>query len=408
MPIIAVVVGFIGSAIGGAVAGALFSGTIAGVAAATIGSAIGAGIAGGILAKSQGGSFGKGFLMGAAGGAIGGVMKGAFDGLFQGSDAIAAGATQAADGTTDAMMYASQGGADFAPTALEGVGQVAGAAPVSVGLGDLNTQVSYDGMPSAVEGAPSGDLSSITSQAAQGTTPSDTGFSLSGMQGDLYGATQVPASADSYGSFAQGQAPQMSSLDQTISGTGTTPSVSSYGEPAATPATPSPLENVGNAPPATDTGAAPPLNTSVTSDGGTPPSALSNMWDTAKDTWNSNMPSGSLAKLALGGADYLQKNYEAHKLDRINKGMKPLTFEEYKQQYAPEDAMRYSAASNQMARSGHTGTLPILMAQMNQKANAGYQSYLPNAQQKYLQNTASLGQGKTGTLSNLFKGFAGA
>lgn len=393
--VVSAVVGFVGAAVGTAVGAAVFGtavmGTIAGVSitAGLIGGVIGAGLAGGILSAARGGSFGKGFLMGAAGGAIGGFLKGAFDGVT-GVGAAAEGASASGEGfSAIADSYNAANGVTGSGAALEGAAtgaaDAAGGAS-TYGMGDISapTGTPLDASGAAI--APVGDLASSATEGATTSIPSlDTQF---GDYSGQAGAFNQPGGLQNLGG-AGSTVPDVSSygggLEQTVAGAGNTPT-SSY-EMAPQTGTPSTLDNTGSV--------APDANAQPAPQGG----GLSDMWNSAKTMWNDNMPAGSAQKLLLGGADYLQKNYEAHKLEKINKGMKPLTFEEWKAQYAPDDAARYAAASNQMARSGHTGTLPILMAQMNQRANAGYQAYRPGAQQTQLNNAAALSNLRQGTRS---------
>jgi hypothetical protein len=437
--VVSVVGAAIGTAVGTAVFGSAVLGTIAGVSitAGLIGGVIGAGLAGGLLASARGGSFGQGFLMGAGGAAIGGFLSGAFDG--------ATGAAVGASGDTVNSMLAAQGGADFAPTAFES-GSLGGATTAAdatsgastYGLGDVSaptgTPLDTPATPaptgggdlatSAVNGASDGtgfSLSSLTdpnpyTSAAQGASvnpavPSEfDDFSLQNIGSNSPQATQVPLAQSAYGNP-----------------TTSTPTPIGDTNGGAAPAPISNLDNAGAATtPDTGDGAdAGGFNSSAHAvnapDGTTSSSILQNqlpdetlkrgglagLYDTAKGAWNDNMPKGSLLKVLGGGADYLQRSYDAHKLDRINKGMKPLTFDEYKQQYAPGQADRYAAASQRMAQSGHTGTLPILMANMNGDVQAGYSRYLPGAQQQYLTNTAAIQNARQGAVKPLFSSIAG-
>jgi hypothetical protein len=366
--------------------------------------------------------------MGAGGAAIGGFLSGAFDGATG-----AGGATVGASGDTVEGMLASQGGAEFAPTAFESgsLGGATGAADAAsgastYGLGDMSSPTGTP-LDTPATPAPTGGGDLATS-AVNGASDSN-GFSLSSLTDP--GAPinpGVPAGSNDYSlQNIASNSPQttQTSLAESAYGNPTTSTPTSIGDTNGG-VTPAPISNLDNAGAATtpDTGDGGGFNSSAHSvnppDGTTSANVLSSqlpdetlqrgglagLWDTAKGAWNDNMPKGSFQKILGGGVDYLQKAYDAHKLDRINKGMKPLTFDEYKQQYAPGEANRYAAASQQMAQSGHTGTLPILMANMNRDAQAGYRSYLPGAQQQHLTNTAAIQNARQGAVKPLFSSIA--
>jgi hypothetical protein len=430
--VVSVVGAAIGTAVGTAIFGSAVLGTIAGVSitAGLIGGVIGAGLAGGLLASARGGSFGKGFLMGAGGAAVGGFISGAFDG--------ATGAAVGASGDTVNSMLAAQGGAEFAPTAFES-GSLGGAAPAAdaasgastYGLGDVSAPTGTP-LDTPATPAPTGGGDLATS-AVNGASDSS-GFSLSSLTDPnpytsaAQGASVNPAPPAEFDDFSLqnlgSNSPQATQvpLAQSAYGSTTTSTPTPIGDTNGG-ATPAPISNLDNAGASTtpDTGDdAGGFNSSAHAvnppDGTTSSSILQSQLpdETLKrgglgglyDTVKGAMPNGSFLKILGGGADYLQRSYDAHKLDRINKGMKPLTFDEYKQQYAPGQADRYAAASQRMAQSGHTGSLPILMASMNRDAQAGYRTYLPAAQQQHLTNTAAIQNAKQGAVKPLFSSIA--
>ena len=61
-----------------------------------------------------------------------------------------------------------------------------------------------------------------------------------------------------------------------------------------------------------------------------------------------------------------------------------------------------------MARSGHTGTLPTLLARMNQEAQGKYVDYLPKAQEANYARRMGIAGARTAGLSNLFSPYMNA
>lgn len=404
MPIIAIAVAAIGTAAGTAI-GAAIGGSILGVSMATIGGVIGAGLAGGALAAATGGSFGKGFLMGAAGAAIGGFLKAGL------GEAVGAGA----EGMTEqASMLEAQGGAEFAPNALEGAGATVG--DVASGMGDISgaagagidmSTLSPEGIPitdSAGVGEfggmsqvpPAADSFSLDQLGSYSSTPTDTG-GLAGIgqgvdTGFTSGNMMVPdtgfASSDPYGFTASPEAAPTSA------------------------ATGGGLENIGqgSVQPADGTTSSQMLQ----SQGGAefaPSNApqsggLGGMFKTS-DAWlkeNLGMPSGSTGKLAMGGLQTLMDYRSANKLQKQAKGTAPMSFEQYQQEYM--DPQAYRTAANQLARSGHTGALPTLLARMKQGARGDYTKYRTGAEQRNLENQAAISRMKSNSLQNLFAPYA--
>lgn len=399
MPVVAVVVGAIGSAVGSAIAGSLVTSgvlgaTIAGVATATIGAAIGAGIAGGALSAATGGSFGDGFFMGAAGNILGGFLKGGL------GDSLG-GATQFADGTTSAELFAAQGGAEFAPDALSGLGDVSSA---SSGLGEIGAFTDID---TGVQTFAAPDAPDITGQEL---TPESIGstentFGSLNTTEDFLSQKAIEGDYVDQGMFLGNSTETNPYTFETLPDS---PLVSEGMDYAPT-SSPSTLEGIGQAGSQHPTGVtsssmlldqggqdfAP--NNAPTSQGG-----LQNMFKSS-DSWLKNtfgLPQGSTGKLLLGGADSLYKLYETNKLENLAKGTAPLSFEQFKKQYTDPNA--YKVAANRMAMGGRTGTLPALLARMQNDARGKYASYLPNAKQQYLNNMAGISQAKVGSLQNLF------
>ena len=390
--IVSIAVGFAGAAIGTAV-GAAIGGTILGISVATIGGVIGAGIAAGLLSMARGGEFGKGFLMGAGGAAIGAFASSFFDGAGGAADAAASGATE---GTIDAAAgtgTALEGTAGAAGEIAGATGDIAAGAEgvTTYGLGEVAAPV---GTPldaaggsglEGIAGSASTDYSMpVGEQAALGTQSA--GLSTLGAP---------PAATSSYdlssgfgGDFGGASTSAGGGLENAAFGGSTglegAAAPSSYSFPTDSGA--SPLEGAGG----TSGGN---LGQTMVEGSGSQ-GGLSGMWDSTKTMWNNNMPSGSASKLALGGMDYLQKNYETDKLERLAKKQQPLSFEQFKSQYFSPN--KYRTAANQMGRGGHTGTLPALLARMNQGAQAEYARYLPGAQNQNLNNMAAISNMRQG------------
>lgn len=402
MPIIAVVVGAIGSAVGTALG-------VSTALGATIGAAVGAGIAGGILSSATGGDFKDGFLKGAVIGATGSLMRGSGIGdMFksEGSPTIPSGATQFADGTTTAQMLAEQGGAEFAPDALSGMGDL-GATGTASGLGELGA----GGMSSTGTGdlfdTGMGEIAPTMSTAptAEGgfslgnltstPTPGADSFSLSSMPTDTtssaIGFTPTPSLGTDQFALTPGmtsEAPLLSTdYAPTMGGTegaaptwagdtGGIPTAGSYPMDYQESITPQPQQSSGGL-------------------GGMFKS--SDAW--LKNTFGQSAP--STGKLLLAGGQALYDKYQTDKLERQSKGLAPMSFEEYQRQFSNVDD--YRNASARMAQSGRTGTLPALLARMKERTRAGYAGYLPGAQQQYLGTQADIAGARSRSLSNLFR-----
>lgn len=407
--VISIAVGIIGTAIGTAI-GAAIGGTILGISIATIGGVIGAGIAGGLLSTARGGEFGKGFLTGAVGGIVGNFAKVAFGG-------VAGAATQAADGTTTAAMLAAQGGAEFAPDAFSGLGDLGATGAVS-GLGEIGgtlgtTTFALDQMAAPV-GTPIGATGEAISSGDFGTGLSDTANNAAmGFDPNSHGNMSL-----SQGNLAAPQAPSgfntgaTSLSNQFNSAPDITASSGDYGG-GATSTAPATLETMGGATQGPDGtlssgmlagqgGAefAPPTEQTPMGFGG----GIKKMFNTSdawlKDTLGQGAP--STGKLLMGGGQYLMDQYNLSKQQRQAKGLAPMSFEEFSQNYTDPDA--YRNASENMARGGRTGMLPLLLARMQNDARGKYASYLPGAKEKYYDVQAGVQANRNASLGRMFNG----
>jgi len=391
--IISMAVGFVGAAVGTAI-GAAIGGTILGISAATIGAVIGAGVAGGLLSMARGGDFGKGFLVGAVGAGIG-----SFASSFMGGSA---GAAEGVAGSTDATTSAAAG-------AVEGTAQAAmplASDAATSAVGDIGTSAVAGGIeagvPAATEGAAFslGDLG--TTQAT--SVPTEGGFSLSSMGGDT-GAMVTPTPTPGLeGNMA---APTSAGFtDNGLSGMFDGASLGTQGGGLSNPASTSSsfgmgVETSGGLEGATQ-GAYNPVSSTPTESGFSLEGTMNK-----SDAWlgeNLGMPKGSTGKLAMGGLDALMKNYQANKLERQVNKMKPLTFEEFKAQHG--NSNDYRVAANQMAKGGRTGTLPVLLARMNENLRGKYAGYLPGAQKEDYGRRMDVTGLKTASLNNLFAPYA--
>lgn len=410
MPIVAVVVGAIGTAVGTAI-GTAIGGTILGVSAATIGGVIGAGIAGGALASATGGSFGKGFLMGATGAAIGGFLKAGL------GDTVGGATQQFADGTTTAEMLAAQGGAEFAPDAFSGMGDI-GATGASVGFGELGGTDAISGAETyglggidAPVGTELGATTPAWEQGLQDTVNMDqfgamsNGTSLANSAG--FGATPTPSLGSEQFAMTPGMAAESSLLSSDYSFApemSTSTGIEGMGGSAGG------LENIGQgyvqAPDGTTSAQM------LQSQGGAdfapnnPPQGLGgtikNMANTSDQWLKSTFGQGAptTGKLLMGGGQFLMDQYNIHKQQQQAKGLAPMSFEQYQQKFTnPED---YRTASRQLAQSGRTGTLPALLARMKERARQGYAGYLPGAKKDYYDVQSGVQANRNASLSRLF------
>jgi len=397
MPLVAIAVGVIGSMAGAAV-GAAIGGTILGIGAATVGAAIGAGLAGGILASATGGSFGKGFLMGAVGSAVGSYFKG-FGGVGEGAADAASGATQFADGTTTAGMLAEQGGAT-----LEAGGGIVEGMDAASAMGDITTGA--DAMAGGMSSVPTPEggfsLEGIgTQQGGMSVAPPDSN-SLGTMFGDTGGASLDPTSslAQSAGFNAPTPTTPTDAYSMTPGSQLDAPTMSSDYSSAAPSNTPTAIEGINTAPQQgsydmSNMGEAPAVPTNQ----GTGMLEQSDGW--LQNTFGKSAP--STGKLLMGGGQYLLDKYNIDKQAKLAKGLAPMSFEQYQQQFTnPQD---YRNASHQLAQSGRTGTLPALLARMKERARQGYAGYLPGAREKNYDAQAGIQANRNASLSRMFSGF---
>jgi hypothetical protein len=118
-----------------------------------------------------------------------------------------------------------------------------------------------------------------------------------------------------------------------------------------------------------------------------------------KNTFGQGAP--STGKLLMAGGQALYDKYQTDKLARQAKGLAPMSFEEYQQQFSNVDD--YRNASARMAQSGRTGTLPALLARLKERTRAGYANYLPGAKQQYLGTQADIAGARSRSLNNLFR-----
>lgn len=396
--IVSIAVGAIGAAIGTAI-GAAIGGTILGISIATIGGVIGAGIAGGILSSVRGGSFGEGFLKGAVGGIIGSFASSAFG-------AAGGAATQAADGTTTAGMLAAQGGAEFAPDALSGLGDLGSTGAVS-GLGEiggaggvetfaLDQMAAPVGTPIDAAGNVIGNgsgfdvgLSDTINNSAMGFDPATQG-NMSLSQGNL----TAPQATSGFNTEPTSLGNQFNSAPDTAASGG------DYGGAAAPTAPGSSLENIGASqqPVAPTEGVA--ASTGQEGFGG----GVKKMFNTSDEWLKNTLGKGapSTGKLLLGGAQYLMDRYNISKQQRQAQGLAPMSFEEYSQNYTDPGA--YRNASENMARGGRTGTLPLLLARLKNDTRGKYAGYLPGAKREYYDVQQGVQANKNASLSRLFNG----
>lgn len=385
--IISIAVGAAGAFVGSAIAGTIFTSgaTLFGIAATTIGGVIGAGIAGGLLNMARGGEFGKGFLTAAVGTAMG-YAAGHFFGGATGAAEGVGGATQLADGTTQAAMLESQGGLEFAQNALSGDMATGVAEAGLAGAGGEIAATAANAPVTQISPMGSGEVATTIGQPLEQTlTQAGSSATVPSVyesgQGSIFGQESILPNWADY---------NVPGLEQIVSG-GSASAPASFSEPV--------FSGGGTVIPPDGTTTAAMLESQGGADfapnalegGDASKWSLGNMIKSS-DAWlekNLGAPKGSTAKLALGGIDAMMKNYQTNKMEREANNMAPLSFEQFKQQYYTPD--KWKLAANQLARSGHTGTLPTLLARMNQEAQGKYASYLPEEQrQNYLRRQGIL------------------
>jgi hypothetical protein len=391
MPIVAIAIGFVGSAIGTAVGG-------------VIGGIIGAGIAGGVMAAVTGGSFGQGFLMGAVGSVAGQFLSGGIGSL--GNTAATDAGTSASGMFGEAGSGISSAGTSGASTAT-GLGEVASGA--GTGFGEIgqaanSTGNMFDaGTYNVGGGGASSGLGEATGNALGMPSTLNTGVTDLANNPLTNGGFEGTSPNNPLGSvMPSGSSPVgtvTSPMNSNI-GFNTQPSNDSYSLMNPQPA---------QAGSSMDTsGGALEGGTGTTPTEGTPSSGIRGAIDSGNNWIRSNLGINNAinSRSLMGVGQYLTDRYEQHKLEQQAKGLEPLSFEQYRQQYSDPGA--YKTASNQLAKSGHTGTLPILLANMNQRARGAYAQYLPGARQTSLGVQGDLAAARSRSLSNMFRSFGTA
>ena len=401
MPVIGIVVSFVGSQIGVALLGEALGATLAG--------AIGAGVASGAFAESQGGDFGKGFLMGAGGSLVGAGINSAFGSV--------GGATGSLTSPTVDSMFADQ------MSGFTNAGDLSGASGWGDTIGSSGTAgfgtSAYD--PSGYDLSGTGDLSlQPFNDPLQGGTPTsstpmfddqmmgvNSGFNLDNLSGQNYANTFTNVDINSN--------PSLTSTPDYLSVDDMSPAKTKYTgldnltsqNPAQTGASTQPATGLGDIAKnqsvlTSDANPVPIIDKSVQ---GTTPSFMDKVQGlvSSSDQYlnkSFGLPKGSTMMGAMGIASYMQDSYNTYKMEQIAKGLKPMSLEEFTNSYYnPND---YKAAANTMAKAGHTGTLPVLMARMNSQAGSDYaKNYLPNAQSNWWNANAQIGQAKSNAVGNL-------
>lgn len=445
MPVIGIVVSAIGAEVGAALLGEALGATLAG--------AIGAGVANGVVASAQGGDFGKGFLSGAIGYGVGQGIQGMFGGAGAGITADEMFADQLSGFTGVGDMTGELGwGNSIGSSGTAGFGET------QYFFDDQYTSA-FDQNPSIIgNDNPLVETNALNSPAID--TASMSGVELPNTLDIDYGMPEYPTMQSSQQPFSLAENTSVNPFESSVNtefttgqyadwldgiSTSTTldPSYQNIGadgvpqgsglilEPLATKvtgdistgATPT-LENIATqtsvpaASQAATTNVAsatqqPSTTTTTTTSAATPVSAQSFMdkmkgMVTSSDEWlgkNFGLPKGSTALGALGIGTYLYNQYQTYKAEQIAKGMKPMTLEEYTAANNP-DPNRWKIAANDLAKSGRTGTLPVLTARMNQGISKDYyNNYLPNANQTWWNTNANLANARMTNMTNLSKPF---
>lgn len=383
MPVIGIVVSFVGAQVGTAVLGATLG--------ATLGGAIGAGIASGIYAEATGGDFGKGFLSGA----IGNFVGSSIGDIFGGSGAP----------TVDSMLADQMSG-------FTGVGDITGELGWGDGIGSAGSAgfgtstIPYtdsglsDIMQPYTDPALGGSLdtsSAYTPQFDDQMIGVNSGFNLDNLSGQntsnyfnldtpqfdeqMIGVSNAPQTQTGLSELGSNNTTNINQPIMAGQSVGTDSSgVSSLGATQS----PTPQSNISDT---TNVGFMDKMKGMVNS----------------SDKWlsdNLGLPKGSTMMGTIGIASYLQDSYNTYKMEQIAKGLKPMTLEQYQNTYF--DPNKYKTAANSMAMAGHTGTLPVLMARMNETATNSYnKDYLPTANNNWWNANAQINQAKSNSLGNL-------
>lgn len=437
MPIITIIVVSAGAEVGVALLGETLGPMLAG--------AIGAGVGSGIVAEAQGGSFGKGFLAGAAGYGIGQGIKGII-GKGLGGTGASIGDSLAQDTMLTEQLSGFTNIGDI--TGELGWGNDIGSVG-SAGFGESyftpdEQYTSVDSVnPSIVGndnplvetyGLPSTEASFAGSLPGNQLGPLDVSNDTSGWS-DIGMPQGLPMHDPMYDYAVNGDMPTyMTSLDnmnssshvdmtpgvvqsdgvplmgQVTNSASTIPSPTSPSVNGDLSSTIAKLDNTNLYPEQTGEAtwgvskASPPVQTNTTG-------FMDKMGKMVKDSdtylnKTFGLPKGSTALGALGLGSYLFGEYQNYKAEQIAKGMKPMTLEEYKAANNI-DPNKWKVAANDMAKSGRTGTLPVLTARMNQTIGSNYlNNYLPNANNNWWNVNAKIAQNKSNNLGNLAMPFA--
>ena len=441
MPVIAIVASAIGSQIGVAVLGEALGAGLAG--------AVGAGVGSGIAASAQGGDFGKGFLSGAIGYGVGQGIKeivGSIGGAGVMGDVLG----------QDTMLAEQLDG-------FTGIGDITGESGWGDSIGSFGTagfgesynmpDIGYDDQfvsvdsasnPSIIgndnpmvstSGLPQTDISSVelpdTFDVDYGMPETPNQFTATNTTGSsanpFFDSVNTNYTTGKYSDWLEGISTD-TSLDPSYESIGQdgirqgagivlTPQATPVPGDIATGAQPK-LDNIGTAT-AVQQSAAPMTPTATSSPQWgvsqvKPVQAPQSFMDKMKgmvsssDEWlnkNLGLPKGSTALGALGVGSYLYNQYQTYKAEQIAKGMKPMSLEEYASANNP-DPNRWKIAANDLAKSGRTGTLPVLTARMNQGITKDYyNNYLPNANQNWWNVNANLSNARMTNTANLSKPF---
>lgn len=404
-----IILGAIGSAIGSAIGGAI-GGSLFGIAASTIGAGIGLAVAGGVTSVIKGGDFWDGFVAGGVGALVGGIASNVFGGATGSAGSLA----------QDTMLMDQLSG-------FENIGDITG----ELGWGDVSTGISGEIGTSASAlaeaGAPMGEYIPYDEVEMDAFMDQLNKEPLTGSE-DFY----LPQDAKDLGSnnwytpeniqqlnaeFPQGtgltsgswnESPFSFEMSSSANSTGMTPTLSDGGMTSspysgtlegmsaspvetgmastqATPATGQPINVMEGATTAPTTNAT--TAATVPASGGfmnTAKNALGKSDAFLRDLFK--MPKTSPGSPTLGLANSLFDSYQkygyAKDMDKQISGMAPLSYENYLQKaYNPTN---YRTAAANMARSGRTGVLPILMARMNSAASQNYyNNYLPERSANY-------------------------
>jgi len=382
------------------------------------------------------------FLAGAAGNFIGSTIGGAFGGGAEGlSDSafMAADAAQLAEQGLSAGAIGQNMGAAAGNWGAEGIASGLGELSSSTGSGfgeistgstipdsDWGNMVGQDG--GSIQGLGASEWEIANSSSLDSTGPMQIGIEHAPFESSMGAETAGGYQGNGVTTWGQGNAyenPLADTVQQTpptlaeITSTANNPvgemnynnRVGDYTTSAIPDGFENPQGQVGyaNTAPATAAAAAQPatLKSMFSNSGLNKVPGNIGKWfgDTDASLAKYGMPKGTALAGMVGIGSYLTDQYEIHKAEQIAKGMKPMTLEEYRNSYF--DKQGYMTAANKMGAAGRTGTLPKLLADMNSKAQASYNtSYLPQAQQGQWDRQVSLGQANRNSYGNLINPLA--